>query len=142
MVVEDDADLVALIDLNGGPGRGAVEAPEVERLVGQDGLLYRLGDEVEDLRPVLEGEGKIGNVGGGHGDVACCSAAGTGQFKNGAGGAGVRAAAGGFVSEERRGGDQASTEPCTEAQGARKKAASIRTSITQRILHGVNFPAG
>ena len=121
MVVEDDAHVIALVDLDGWAGRGAVEAPEVERPVGQDGLLHRLGDEMKDLGAVLESEGQVGDIGRGDRDVAGCAAAGASQFKNGAGGAGVRAAAGGFIGEELRCGDQAGTE----AKRALEKAASI-----------------
>ena len=107
MVVEDDADVVALIDLNGGPGRRAIEAPEVERPVGQNRSLHWLGDEVEDLGAVVEREGEIGDIGSGDGDIACPSAAGAGEVMNRPGGAGVRAAAGGFVGKKLRCGGEA-----------------------------------
>src|SRR5882757_10704891 len=100
MVIEDHTHLVALIDLNRWAGRGAVEAPEVERAVGQNGLLDRLRDEMEDLDTVLDGEGHVRNVWRGHGDIARWTAADACGFMNGAGGPGVRTAAGGFISEE------------------------------------------
>ena len=49
LVLEDDADLVALRDLDGGAGRGAVIAPDVDGLVRRDLLLEDVRDEAEDL---------------------------------------------------------------------------------------------
>src|SRR5262249_39492606 len=120
-------------DLNGRARRGAVEAPEVERPVGQNRSLHRFGDEVEDLCAVVEGEGEIGDVGSADGDVACASAAGAGEVMNGPRGAGVRAATSGLVGKELRCGDEAGAESRAKAEGALEKAAAIG--------HGY-FPAG
>jgi hypothetical protein len=109
-----------------------VEAPEVKRFIRQNGLLYRLGDEVEDFRAVLEGEGEIGDVGRGDGDVVRSGATAASQFENGAGGAGVRAEAGGFVGEEAWRGDESGTE----SEGTLQEAASIVTLI----IHGLRVP--
>ena len=36
VVVEDDSNVIAFVDLNGWSGSAAVEAPEIERLAGKD----------------------------------------------------------------------------------------------------------
>ena len=53
MIVHDDADAVALNDLDGGAGGGAVVAPEIEDLAGEDFLFYWFGDQVKDFDAIV-----------------------------------------------------------------------------------------
>ena len=49
MIVENDPDSVALVDLNRWTGGTAVVSPKVDGSAGDDFLLHGLGDEMEDL---------------------------------------------------------------------------------------------
>ena len=66
------------------------------------------------------------------------------QFEDGACGAGLRTAAGGFIGEETGRSAEAGAEPCTEAEGALEKAAAIAAWIAAWIAtlirHGVEIP--
>jgi len=69
VVVEDDANVIAFVDLNGWSGSAAVEAPEIERLAGKDSLFHWFGDEVEDFGVSVHRVGKIAYIGGDNGNV-------------------------------------------------------------------------
>src|SRR5262249_32312379 len=62
MILEDDADLVAFVGLDGGTWRASVEPPEIERAAGDYRLLHGLSGEVEDFDAVVECEGQVGDV--------------------------------------------------------------------------------
>ena len=70
MVVEDDSDVIAFVDLNGWSGSAAVEAPKVEGFAWKDVLLYGFGDEMEDFGVSVHCVGKIANIGGDYGKIA------------------------------------------------------------------------
>ena len=71
MVVEDDADVIALVDLDGGAGRAAVESPGIDGFVGVDFLAQYFGDQMEDFRAAVHGVGKIANIWGDYGRLRC-----------------------------------------------------------------------
>ena len=62
MVIEDHADVIALVDLNGRSRGTAVESPGVDGLVGMDFLLDDFTGEVEDLGVAIEGVGQVAYV--------------------------------------------------------------------------------
>ncbi len=64
MVVEDHADMIALVYLNGWPGRGPVVSPRVDGFVGVDCLFQHFGNQMEDLGAAIHGVGKIAHLGG------------------------------------------------------------------------------
>ena len=68
-VFDDDADAIALRDLDSGPGAGAVVAPGVDGLEGSDFAFHRFGAQAEHFCGPVEGEGEIRDVGGDDGDV-------------------------------------------------------------------------
>lgn len=126
MVVEDHANVVTLIHLDSWAWGGAVKAPQIERLIGQDCLLYRLGDQIEHLGSVVHRERQVCSIGRSDWDVACGAAAAAGCVENGARGAGVGAAACSLVGKEARSGN----ETRTKAQRTLEKTASIAHEIS------------
>jgi len=62
VVIEDDADVIALIHLDGAPRCAAVEAPEIDGLIRVNLLLHHLSHKMEDLRIAIHCVGKIANV--------------------------------------------------------------------------------
>jgi hypothetical protein len=67
MVVEDHADVIALVDLDGRAGCGSVESPNVDGFVGVDVLAKDFRDQVIDLGGAVHVVGEIANIGGYYG---------------------------------------------------------------------------
>jgi hypothetical protein len=61
-VFDVDADAIALGDLNRGARRGAVIAPDLDGLEGNDSLFEGSGFETEDSYRAVEFKGEIGNI--------------------------------------------------------------------------------
>src|SRR5207248_853661 len=59
VIVNDDANTVSLIDLNGRSGSAAVEAPQNQCLIGSDLLLHWLGNQMKHFDAVIHGEWQI-----------------------------------------------------------------------------------
>ena len=68
-VFDKDADAIALGDLDGGAGAGAVVAPGVDSFEGSDFAFHGFGAEAEDFGGPVEGKGEIGDVGCDDGNV-------------------------------------------------------------------------
>jgi len=66
-IFEDDADAIALGDLDSRAGTGTVVAPGVDGFEGSDLKFEGLGFEAEDLDAAVELEGEIGEIGSEHG---------------------------------------------------------------------------
>src|ERR1700687_254949 len=62
-VFEDDADAIALLNLDGWAGADPVVAPGVDGLEGRDLSPHRFGGEAEDLYRAVHLVRQIGNVG-------------------------------------------------------------------------------
>src|ERR1700751_3222666 len=62
MVVNDDADSIALANLNRRSRSAAVVPPEVDNSTGNDFLLHRFGDEMEFLHVSVHPKRKFGNI--------------------------------------------------------------------------------
>jgi hypothetical protein len=67
MIFEDDANAIALMDLNGRAGTRAVVAPSVDSFERRDFSPHGFGAEIEDFDGAIHGERKIGQIGRGHG---------------------------------------------------------------------------
>src|SRR5215472_10592811 len=63
MILEYDADAVALVRLDRRARSASVEAPEVESTTGDHGLLHRFGDQMKDLHAVVRDKRQIRDIG-------------------------------------------------------------------------------
>src|SRR5213593_1135641 len=63
MVVENDADTLTLVDLDGGSGTTPVVAPDLHRFEGHDLALDRLSHQIEHLDSIFEFEREGRHVG-------------------------------------------------------------------------------
>jgi len=68
-VFDEDADAIALRDLDRGARAGTVVAPGVDSFKGSYFAFYGFGAEAEDFGGAVEGEGEIGDVGSDYGNV-------------------------------------------------------------------------
>ncbi len=62
MVVHNEANAIALVHLNRGPGSAAVVTPQINDFARNNFLLYRLGDEMEFLDVAIEAKRKVGYI--------------------------------------------------------------------------------
>ena len=69
MVVEDDPDVIALVDLDGRAWRTAVESPNIDGFVGVYFLAENFGHQVVDLGGAVHAVGEIANIGGYYGGL-------------------------------------------------------------------------
>ena len=69
VVVEDYADVIALVDLDGRARSAAVESPDVDGFVGVDFLAEDFRDQVVDLGGAVHGVGEVANIGGYYGGL-------------------------------------------------------------------------
>src|SRR5260370_31996810 len=66
MILEQDADTIALVHLDRRTGARAVEAPAINRLPGRNLSLHRFGDEPKHLHAIVHCEWQVLNVRGDH----------------------------------------------------------------------------
>src|SRR5579883_1910766 len=59
MVVDDDADAISLVHLDGWPWGAAVEAPQINRFIRLELLPYGLGNQVKDFNAVVQRKWEI-----------------------------------------------------------------------------------
>jgi hypothetical protein len=69
VVVEDYADVIALVDLDGRAWSAAVESPDIDGFAGMDFLAENFGNQVVDLGGAVHGVSEIANIGGYYGDL-------------------------------------------------------------------------
>src|ERR1051326_4391057 len=66
MILEENADAIALMGLDSRPGSGPVEAPQVERPAWDDHLLDRFGNQMEHFDTIVDGVWQISDIGRDH----------------------------------------------------------------------------